>query len=109
MNLAHRYGYRGDRARYTRAVVDEVVRLRKIRMIKKVKEFRAEFKSLRFRHSKLFSQRSVKYVLTGPDQVVTPRIAKRDPGRRRERIYIEPQVRISFIGRQVPIPELIGP
>jgi len=104
LNLAHRYGYRGDRARYTWAVIDEVIRLRKIRMIKKVEEFRAKFKSLRFPHSKLLSQRSIKDVLTGSDQVVAPRIAKRDAGRRRERIYIEQQIRTYFIGRQVSNP-----
>src|SRR5215470_1694795 len=107
LDLAHRYSYFGDSASCIRTIVDEVVRLRKIRVIKEVEEFYAEFKLLPFRYSKFFSQRSVKDVLTGTDQVVAPRIAKRESSRRRKGVDIEPKARTSLIGREVPIPELI--
>src|SRR5215470_15551803 len=107
LNLAHWYSYFGDSASCIRTIVDEVVRLRKIWVIKEVEEFYAEFKLLPFRYSKFLSQRSVKDVLTGTDQVVAPRIAKREPSRRRKSVDIEPKARTSLIGREVPIPELI--
>jgi hypothetical protein len=99
LDLPSRYRYFGDRACDTWTVVDEVVRLGKIRVVEEVEELRAEFDTLRLGDVELFARGSIKNVLARPDQIVAMRIAEGEPGGSRKRIDIEPQVRASLIGR----------
>ena len=64
LNLTHRYCNRSYDAGNTRAIVNEVVRLRKIRMIESVKEFRTEFQALRFSEAKLLPEGAIEYILS---------------------------------------------
>ena len=64
LNLTHRYRNRSYDTGNTRAIVNEVVRLSEIRMIESVKEFRTEFKALRFSEAKLLSEGAIEYILS---------------------------------------------
>ena len=107
LNLTHRDRHRSDGSRYTRSVVDEVVRLREVRVIQSIEELRAELDSLLFGDCELLAQREIEHVLSWSYQRIPACIPEGEPRRWHEGIDIEPMIRGTLIARQVAIAYLV--
>ena len=83
----------GNRSCGTRPVVNERIRLSKVRMIQHVEEFRPELELLFVHYREFLADRGIQNALTGADQDVASGVSICKVSRNREGVDVEPLVR----------------